>query len=253
MRDPFGLSGRLALVTGGASGIGEGIARALAEAGAKVLVADINRDGAGAVAAALRAEGYEAEGLELDLANEDSIVKLCAAVVADHGSPWILVNNAGLQDRQLLLEATADEWDRINRVNARGPFLMVREIARAMVAAGEGGRIVNIASAALRGSIVQGLAAYTASKGALSGLSAAAAFELVEHGITVNTVLPGGVPTPGAIGAKGPPPAGPANRLPPLGRCEPSDIAAAVVYFASPGARRVTHQVLAVDGGFCVT
>ena len=166
--------------------------------------------------------------------------------------PWVLVNNAGLQDREFLLEATAAEWDRINAVNARGPFLTIRELARAMVSAGTGGRIVNIASNVLRGSIIKGLAAYAASKGALVALSQASAFELVEHGITVNTVLPGGVMTPGAINAKGPITEGPATRPQPLGLVDPREIGAAVLFFATPAARAITNQVLAVDGGFSV-
>jgi NAD(P)-dependent dehydrogenase (short-subunit alcohol dehydrogenase family) len=141
----------------------------------------------------------------------------------------------------------------LNIVNARGPYLMIREVARAMVAAQSGGRIVNIASCALEGGLIKGLAAYTGSKGALLGLSKASALDLVEYGITVNTVLPGGVATPGARGAKGPPAEGPARRPPPLGRCEPRDIAAAVLFFATPAARYITNQVIAVDGGFSVT
>jgi NAD(P)-dependent dehydrogenase (short-subunit alcohol dehydrogenase family) len=251
---PFGLAGRVALVTGGASGIGAGISRALAAAGATVVIADIDTEGAARQAAVLTGEGMEVVPVALDLAQERSIVRVCGEITAQRGAPWILVNNAGLQDREEFLGSTADEWDRMNRINARGPFLMTREIARAMIEAGDGGRIINIASAALRGSIVHGLVAYSSSKGALLGLSGASAFELAEHGITVNTVLPGGVPTAGAISAKGPPPSGPASqRPPPLGLCEPADIAAAVLFFASPAAGRITNQVLAVDGGFSVT
>jgi NAD(P)-dependent dehydrogenase (short-subunit alcohol dehydrogenase family) len=249
----FSLSGKLALITGGASGIGAGIAALLAEAGASVVIADVNQSNAGREAAALTRAGHSAAAVHMDLAVEESIVQGCAWVVGQHGAPWILVNNAGLQDRQLLLEATAAEWDRMNNVNARGPFLLTREIGRAMVAAGAGGRIINIASAALVGSIIKGLAAYASSKGALYALTRASALELVEHGITVNTVLPGGVATPGAIGATGPPVEGPARRRPPLGVCEPRDIAAAVLFFATPAARYITNQVLAVDGGFSVT
>ena len=249
----FDLSSKVALVTGGASGIGAGIAIVLAEAGATVVIADIDEAKAKQQAAALNEAGHHAGAVRLDLADEDSIVHACAEVIAGFGTPWVLVNNAGLQDRQLLLEGTAAEWDRMNRVNGRGAFLMTREIARAMVAARQGGRIVNIASAALEGSIIKGLAAYTGSKGALLGLSLASAFELSEHAITVNTVLPGGVATPGAIGAKGPAVEGPARRAPPLGRCEPRDIGAAVLFFAAPAARYVTNQVIAVDAGFSVT
>ncbi|MFT3930683.1 MAG: SDR family NAD(P)-dependent oxidoreductase [Spongiibacteraceae bacterium] len=249
----FSLTNKIALVTGGASGIGAGIAAVLAEAGAFVVIADIHRENAEREVAKLIAAGHRAAAVIIDLSNEQSIVNGCAEIVSRHGTPWVLVNNAGLQDRQLFLESTAEEWDRMNSINGRAPFLLSREIARAMIAAGGGGRIVNIASAVLHGSIVKGLVAYSGSKGALLGLSGAAAFELAEHGITVNTILPGAVPTQGAIAAKGPAPDGPARRSLPLGMCQPEDIAAAVLYFASPAGRRVTNQVLAVDGGFSVT
>jgi len=251
--DTFGLGGRVTLITGGASGIGAGIAAVLADAGATVVIADRDEAGAGRVVEALTAAGHAATAVQADLASEASIVHACAAVVSQYGAPWALINNAGLQDRELLLEGSAAEWDRMNAVNGRGPFLMTREIARAMVAARRGGRIVNIASAALVGSLVKGLAAYSGSKGALLGLSRASAFELAEHAITVNTILPGGVATPGAIGAKGPPPEGPGRRRPPLGLCEPRDIGAAVLFFVSPAARYVTNQVLSVDGGWSVS
>ncbi|MFT5481378.1 MAG: NAD(P)-dependent dehydrogenase (short-subunit alcohol dehydrogenase family) [Halieaceae bacterium] len=249
----FGFAGRVVLVTGGGSGIGAGIAEMLAEAGATVVIADINAVQAQRQVDALLQVGHQAGHVQVDLAEEDSIVRACDEVVATYGSPWALVNNAGLQDRQLLLDGTAAEWDRVNAVNARGPFLMTREIARAMVDRGEGGRIVHIASAALIGSLTRGHAIYAASKSALLGLMRASALELAEHAITVNTILPGGVATPGAIGAKGPTPEGPGRRRPPLGMCEPRDIGAAVQFLASPAARSITNQAFAVDGGWSVT
>ncbi len=251
--NPFNLDAKVVLVTGGASGIGAGIAAVLAEAGATVVIADRDEAGARRVATTLSQGGGRADAVHMDLADEASVVRACTEVTSRYGAPWVLVNNAGVQDRELLLESTADEWDRTNAINARGPFLMTREIARAMVAGGLGGRIVNIGSAALVGSLVKGLAAYSASKGALLGLSRASAFELVDQAITVNTVLPGGVATPGAIGATGPAAEGPARRRPPLGTCEPRDIGAAVLFFASPAARYITNQVLTVDGGWSVT
>lgn len=249
----FDLTGQVAIVTGSASGLGVGIARILAEAGAFVVAADIADAEAAAQVDLLLADGLPAAAMGLDIGDEASIVAFCEAVVARHGAPAILVNNAGLQDRQLLVEATAEEWDRINRVNARGPFLLTREVARRMIDAGNGGRIINVASASLTGQIVTGLASYTASKGAVLGLSRASALELAPHGITVNVVHPGGVITPGSMQAKGPPTEGPARRPPPLGRCEPQDIGAAVLFFASSAGRFVTNQVLNVDGGFSVT
>ena len=253
LTNPFDLEAKVAIVTGGGGGIGAGIAAVLAEAGAMVVIADRDEAAARRLAATLKERGHRADALHVDLADESSIVRACAQVISRHGAPWALVNNAGVQDRELLLESTAGEWDRTNAINARGPFLMTREIARTMAAGGRGGRIVNIGSAALVGSLVKGLAAYAASKGALLGLSRASAFELVDHAITVNAVLPGGVATPGAIAAKGPAAEGPARRRPPLGTCEPRDIGAAVLFFASPAARYITNQVLTVDGGWSVT
>lgn len=249
----FDLTGRVALVTGGASGIGSGIAAMLGEAGALVVIADIDEARAAEAAEVLRTAGGRAGHVRIDVAEENSVMRGCAAVVRDYGVPWALVNNAGLMDRQLLLDGTLAEWDRVNAVNARGPFLMSREIARAMAAYGRGGRIVHIASASLIGSLTRGHAAYASSKAALLGLTRASALELAEHAITVNMVLPGGVATPGAINAKGPAPEGPARRAPPLGMCEPRDIGAAVLFFASPAAGKITNQSFAVDGGWSIT
>jgi len=248
MTNPFSLDGRVVIVTGAAMGIGEGVARLLAECGAMVAVADRDLPKAEAVAADIGCKAFH-----VDMGDEASIVAMAAAVVDQLGTPWALVNNAGVQDRQLLLDATAQEWDRNNAINARGPFLLTREVARAMIARGEGGRIVNVSSCSMWGQAIKGLVSYMGSKGALVALTKSAALELAEHAITVNTVLPGGVGTPGAINAKGPPAEGPGHRRPLMGFCEPRDIATAVAYFVAPISRYVTNQTICVDAGWSVT
>lgn len=249
----FNLTGRVAVVTGGARGIGARICAILAQAGAMVVVADIDVGAATRTAALLTDAGWESVAVGVDVAEEASVVDACAEIVEKYGSPWLLVNNAGAQDRTVLLEETAAEWDRINAVNARGPFLMTRELGRAMAAGGDGGRIVNIASNVLKGALIDGLASYAASKGALVALSNVSAFELAEHGITVNTILPGSVFTPGAMRSRGPELAGPALRQAPFGLATGREIGATVLFFASPAARSITNQVLAVDAGFSLT
>jgi len=154
----FSLKGKLALVTGGSAGIGLGIAEVLAGAGAKVVITGRDLANAEEAAAKLRSEGLDVSAVRLDPADEQSIVAACAEVIAAHGPPWILVNNAGKQDGELLLEGTAEHWDATYATNLRGPYLLTREIGRAMVAAGEGGRIVNIGSRVVQGRMMAGLA-----------------------------------------------------------------------------------------------
>lgn len=246
--DPMiGLAGKVAFVTGGASGIGKGISEILAEAGARIVVLDRDLKGGEAVAADL---GGGAIARSLDIRNEASVTAAIAALVAEVGAPWLLVNCAGVQNRVSLLEGTSADWDRNYEVNLRGAFFCLREAARAMIAAGGGGRIVNITSLAATAPVMAGLSAYAATKHGLLGLTRSAALELLEHRITVNSVQPGPVPTPGAKNAAGPAPSGRITQPPIMGRISAEEIGGAVLYFASALAGRTTGQTLVVDGGY---
>lgn len=248
----YDLSGQVAIVTGAAEGMGREIARYLAAAGADVAVADINRPGAEQAAAEINDGGGRGRAYDLDQSKEDSVVDMVSAVRRDMGGLHILVNNAGIQDREVLENTSVALWDKLQAVNLRGPFLCVREAARVMRADGTRGRIINISSMGSLHPIFEGLVAYNATKAGINALTRNAAFELAEDGITVNAVLPGATPTEGQARAPGPPVDEETIRhmMPPLGRAgTPGDIANAVLFFAAPGASHVTAQFLVVDGG----
>jgi len=249
----FGLQRRVAIVTGGAQGIGAGIAKLLADAGATVVIVDLNADAAQTEARRLTEAGGAVFPAVFDISNEAAVIDGVAGIVAQHGAPWILVNNAGIQKRKTFFETDTEFLDRNHAINTRGTFLMMRECAKAMVAAGNGGRIVNIATLGVMHPMLLGLVAYQSSKGSVMAQTKAVALELLDAKITVNAVLPGGTMTPGAAAANETAPVGPATRGFPLGLCQPADIAAAVLYLASPAARCVTGQSIAVDSGFLVS
>jgi NAD(P)-dependent dehydrogenase (short-subunit alcohol dehydrogenase family) len=251
----FGLDGRVAAVTGAAEGMGQEIANLLAGSGASVAILDRNSDGAAEVARAIDHRGGRALAVGMDLADEKSIVAAIQEVAQRFGGIDILVNCAGIQNRQLLTETSTELWDLVQSINSRGLFVCVREAARIMRAAGRGGRIVNISSMGSIHPIMPGLAAYNASKAAVNALTRSAALELSGDGITVNAILPGAVATAGAAKAPGPAPSGRVVAgLPPLGRlATPTDIAAAVLFLAGSGAGAITGQTLCIDAGYLLS
>ena len=235
------LQGKLALVTGGGSGIGEGIARAFAENGARVIVADVNEAGAARVAAETGGEYYV-----LDVSDRAA----CDALAAKAGPVSVLVNNAGIIRRGKLESGTArQDWDATMAVNLDGPYNMVTAFLEQLKATK--GSVINIGSiqsfVALPNS-----AAYTTSKGGVRALTKALAIELSPQGIRVNAIGPGMIATPLNADARQNPDymANFAQRIP-LGRLgEPADIAGPAVFLASDLARYVTGVTLPVDGGF---
>jgi NAD(P)-dependent dehydrogenase (short-subunit alcohol dehydrogenase family) len=256
----FELSGRKALVTGGAQGLGEGMARALARAGAQVMIADI-QDGS-AVAADL-GEGHAAT--TLDVSSDEAWEAAVAHTVETLGGLDILVNNAGIEITSLLTEVAADDVRKMLEVNILGTTLGLKHGLRAMRpggAAGQGGAIVNVASVAATIAF-PGIAVYSATKSAVDRLTRVAAMESgkLGYGVRVNCIYPGLVPTAMGAGLANdvaalglfPSPqeaVGAVIELTPSGRLgEVEDMADAVVFLASDAARFVNGAGLAVDGG----
>ena len=247
------LQGKVAIVTGGGAGLGKAIAYRLAEEGADVVIGDTDEAAAQAVAARIEALGRRAAAVRADVSHASDIEALVERAMRI-GPIDILVNNAGVEKITPLLEIPEEEWDRTLDTNLKGVFLCSQSVARAMIAEGRGGKMVNIGS-------IAGVMPprnephYAASKGAVHVLTKQMALELATHGITVNAVAPGviknGLSTHHSL-------ADPENaeriaRGIPLGRVgSPLDIAQAVLFLASGEADYVTGVVLPVDGGFLV-
>jgi NAD(P)-dependent dehydrogenase (short-subunit alcohol dehydrogenase family) len=249
------LGGQVAFVTGAAGAIGSAIARRLAENGAEVVIADVDREGAEAVAAALP----RSMATRVDIRHADAATAAIEATGARYGRLDILVNNAGVNtfaNRVNIDAFPQDEWDRVTSIDLDGLFFMSRAALKPMLAAGRGGRIVNIAS-------VVGLAAmrlqsaFVAAKAGVVHLTRSMALELGPQGVLTNAIAPGSILTEGTrklfYGADGTFAGRTAEFMQhiPLGRPgTPEEIAEAVLFLVSPGARYINGQVLAVDGGW---
>ena len=245
MSGTFRIDGQRALVTGANTGIGRAIALGLAEAGAHVIAA--GRSPCDATVAAIAAAGGGAEAMDLDLSDPAG----AAARLAQAGPLDILVNNAGIIRRADATDYPEDDWDAVIDVNLKAAFLLCQAFARAALARGVGGRIVNIASVlSFQGGIR--VPAYTASKHGIAGLTKALANEWAARGINVNAVAPGYVATANTAALRAD--TGRAAEILariPAGRWgAPEDIAGAVTFLCTPAAAYVTGAVLNVDGGW---
>lgn len=247
--DKFRLDGKAAIVTGAGRGLGQAAAIALAEAGADVVLAGLH--GTDTTAERIRALGRRAVQVQADLQERSAPGCILEAAIRGLGRVDILVNNAGIIRRAPVLEYAERDWDEVIQVNQSAVFFLSQAVARQMVKQKSGGKIINIASMlSFQGGIR--VAAYTAAKSALLGLTRLLANELAQHGIQVNGIAPGYMVTDNTAPLR----ADPVRSAEILGRIpagrwgEPCDIQGAVVFLASPASDYITGYTIAVDGGW---
>lgn len=256
LQELLNLTGKSAIVTGGAKGIGYGIAYRLAEAGAAVLIADTDNETAQKTANELTSKGWRAQAIQVDVSSEDDVKRMVATCKESFDSLDILVNNAGIFPSKSLAEMTEVEFEKVIHVNLRSVFLTTKHAAEIMKQQG-GGRIINITSIdALHPSMI-GLAHYDASKHGVWGFTKNSALELADHNIWVNAIAPGGITTPGVAamsqGASAEQVAASSAafkaKIPMHRMGEPDEIGTVTLFLASDMASYMTGTQVVVDGG----
>lgn len=260
--NPFDISGRTAIVTGGAMGIGFGIVRRFVESGANVLLVDRDEKAAGEALARLPGGPGSAEVMRADLAEEGAGEALVARCVERFGGVDVLVNNAGVYPMVPVLQMTPEQFDQVYRVNLRGLVFASKAAAARMIEQGRGGSIIHISSIAAFHPSSVGLSAYGTTKAGVVQFTKHLALELAPHRIRVNAIAPGGIRTEGGdrmLQSLMSPEQVTAfledsAKKTPLGRVgEPDDIAKAAVFLASSASDYMTGSTLVVDGGALLT
>ncbi|MCV6966237.1 short-chain dehydrogenase [Mycobacterium intermedium] len=238
----------LAVVTGGARGIGEAIVAELISAGHRVIAMDINAKAIARAGDSDVARSGLLIPLELSITDRAAVEDALSGLAEQHGPVSALVNNAGMTLPGSFLDQTDEDWDRIVDVNLKGTFVVSQVAARQMVADG-GGSIVNISSVSAHG-VRTGPPAYAAAKAGVEGLSRLMAVQLGEHGIRVNTVVVGTTATPWLLSRKSEEELARMRQSTLTGQIgDPGDVAAVVAFLCSPAAKHVTGQLISVSGG----
>jgi len=256
LQDLLNLNNKTAIVTGGAKGIGYGISYRLAEAGAKVVIADMDEASAQAASQELRSKGWVSEAVKTDVSSEEDVKRMFQVTTDKFGPVNILVNDAGIYPSMPIAEMSVELFEKVLRVNLMSVFLTTKNVIEIMKNNG-GGKIINVSSIdALHPSMV-GLAHYDASKHGVWGFTKSSALELAEHKIWVNAIAPGGIATPGtAAGSQGVS----ADKLAELSEAflakipmhrmgEPDDIGMVALFLASEMSSYMTGEQIVVDGG----
>lgn len=242
------LDGKVAVVTGGASGIGKGAVEAFVREGARVIIADVDSEAIGALIGKL-GHNY-ADGAEVDVRDEDAVARMVAQAVRRFGRLDIAVNNAGVGGFSPVQDYPLDDWDRVIGISLTGTFLCIKHEAKQLIQQGGGGSIINIASLnAIQAT--EGFAAYCSAKAGVAMLTKVSALELGRHKIRVNAVGPGLIHTPATAGMLAVPGLEDAFiHEAPIGRAgEPEDVANLLLYLASDESTLMTGQTLYLDGG----
>lgn len=237
------LSEHIALVTGGANGIGKGIAEALAKAGATVMIGDIDEVNGQQTAQAIQGQFYK-----LDVTNKKNIDAVVEAIVAEHGKIDILASNTGVYPQIEIEELTEADWDNIQNINLKGTFLVTQAVLKQMKQQNYG-RVILTSSVTGPITGYPGWAHYGATKAGQLGYMRSAALEYAKYGITINAVQPGNVLTEGLKAQGEAYLEGTRNIIPTHELGEPADIGYAVAFFSAPEAKFITGQSLVIDGG----